>query len=127
MFTISLFESCKISFQSVGGSFDRRIRKVVKHVWQSSQQHAPCTFQITKNITMFWDNSNAKPITLFPSFKPIQEEISLGCRMNVRDFQEKLPKVLSIGAFRIAPTPPETLSLDMYKTALEDDTGPLIL
>jgi len=127
MFTVSLFESCKISFQSVGGSFDRRIRKVVKHVWKSCQQHAPCAFEITKDITMFWGDSNAKPIMLFPSFKLIQEEVSLGCRMNVCDFQEKLPKMLGIGAFRIASTPPEALSLDMYKTALQDDSGPLIL
>jgi hypothetical protein len=126
VFTVSLFESCKISFQGVGGSFDRRIRKIVKHVWQSSQQHAPCAFEITKDITMFWGKSNANPVTLLPSSKLIQEEVSLGCRMNVCDFQKKVPKVLSIGALRIASTPPEALSLDMYQTALKDDSGPLI-
>jgi hypothetical protein len=127
MLTISLLESCKISFQSVSGCFDRRIRKVVKHVWQSGQQHAPCAFEITKDITMFWGNSYARPIALFPSFKLIQEEVSLGCCMNICDFQEKVPKVLSVGALRIASTPPEALSLDMYKTALKEDSGPLIL
>jgi hypothetical protein len=76
---------------------------------------------------MFWGNGNAKPITLFPSLKLIQEEVSLGWRMNVCDFQEKLPKVFSIGTFRIASTPPEALSLDMYKTALKDNSGPLVL
>jgi hypothetical protein len=127
MFTIFLLEPCEISFKGIGGPFDRRIRKVVKHVWQSGQQHAPCAFEITKDITMFWGNSYARPITLFPSFNLIQEEVSLGCRMNVCDFQEKVPKVLSVGALRIASTPPEALSLDMYKTALKDDSGPLIL
>lgn len=44
--------------------------------------------------------------------------------MDGHDFKEKTSQVLGVGTFGVAPTPHESLPLDMYQTALDQDSWP---
>lgn len=53
MLSVALFQSREITFEGIGGFRNRRVVKIVKHVRQSTEEHAARSFEITKNPPSF--------------------------------------------------------------------------
>lgn len=52
------------------------------------------------------------------------EALSISSRTDGHDFEEKISEVFRICTFGVAPTPHETLSLDVHQAALNQDSRP---
>jgi len=50
--------------------------------------------------------------------------IPIRSRMDGHDLEKKSPKMFGVGAFRVASTPHQSLSLDVYQTALNQNSRP---
>ena len=51
---VMVFESCKISLETVCGSRDSGIVEVMKHMWQGFDQHTASTLEIADYPAAFW-------------------------------------------------------------------------
>jgi hypothetical protein len=61
---------------------------------------------------------------ILPIVQLQNEALSITSGTDGHDFKEKISEAFAVGTFRIAPTPHETLSLDVHQTALNQDSGP---
>jgi hypothetical protein len=60
----------------------------------------------------------------FPIAKLRDEMIPVRSRMDGHDLEKKSPEMFGVGAFRVASTPHQSLSLDVYQTALNQNSRP---
>src|SRR5918995_267199 len=96
----------------------------MEHVRQSTKQHAAGSFEVTKNPAFLRWTSNVSSMAAFPIAQLRGEMIPVRNCMNGHDLEKKSPKMFGVGAFRVASTPHQSLSLDVYQTALNQNSRP---
>ncbi len=96
----------------------------MKHIWYSLLKHTSGTFDIAKDFTMFCLRFNLKPKAFFPIDKHCYETLFFKMTVYVANMHKDFPEMFGIGSFREPTAPAQPLTLNMHKTALDDDVWP---
>ena len=98
--------------------------KIMKHVWNCVDEHASGSADIAKDFSFFGLSMNLKSKALLPIFKQFNELLFLFVVVNIANLFKDISLVFGIGSSRETTTPAHSLTLNVHKTALNDDVWP---
>jgi len=117
--TIMAFKPGKITFQSIGCSWDLRFIKVMEHIWQSSQKHASSAFDIAEDVTGLRPTANLGTILSFPLTEVLKKLVPIFLAIDSGDLKKDFSKLLGICGFGRGPAPTQPLPLDVDEASLD--------
>ena len=119
--SVEFLHSGEVSFHHVRAAGDRRVIEIVEEVRQRMEEHAPRTFQVTRNPAALGRLGERSTVACFPCQDVREEHVTFGVRLDPHDAQEECTEVLARGSLRIPPAPHEPLALHMDDAPLNRD------
>jgi hypothetical protein len=99
----------------------------VKHIWQSPKQHAPGSFNVAKDRTLFRSPTQNGAISILPGLKKEEKLIPVRSSMDMSHFKKYIPELSGVGGLGISAAPRKSLALDMNKTSLYQSLRPELI
>jgi hypothetical protein len=124
MLAVMVFESCEVSFEAVGGRRNSGIFEVMKHMRQSFEQHTSGAYEIADDPATSGNFRQLETIAVFPGLNGGEKSPFLDHVADRGHLEKNLPQMAGIWATWILTTPHQTLALNMYQAALDNDRRP---
>ena len=96
----------------------------MEHVRQSSEEHAPGSFDVAEDMTQFGLAADLTAVPVFPFVDVPEKLVSINCTMNAGDTEKGFSELSGVGGPRIAAAPRQPLPLNVYQASLDRYTGP---
>ncbi len=120
---IPMLEASKISFNGVCRSRDGTVVKVVEHVRQCAEQHAPSTFKVAEYPSGLAGRCDPLSKSILPLQDVGTELVTSRESGNRHDLKEYISQVLGVCPLRLPAAPHQALTLNVHQTALDDGSG----
>jgi len=122
--SIARFQSAEVSFQPVGIVWDMGIREVVEHVRQGIMQEASGPLDIGEDPASCGTAGDGGSKALLPFLPTGDKTVTLLNRGYMGNLLKKPTQVLDCCPVGIAPTPGQSLSLNMHEATLNGNPRP---
>jgi hypothetical protein len=96
----------------------------MKHIGQSSEEHASGTFNIAKDLTGLTPATYLGAIFVFPFPKGLQKSVSFSLAHDASHVEKDFSQLARIGSIGSGPAPGQPLTLNMDETSLYHDIRP---
>jgi len=96
----------------------------MEHIRQSSQKHAPGSFDVTEDMTKFRLATYLTSVLVFPFTDVPEKLVPIGCAMNAGDTEEDLSELSGVGGLRVTAAPCQPLPLNVHQASLDRHVRP---
>lgn len=96
----------------------------MEHIWQSSQEHTPGSFDVTENIPGLRPPTDLGGILTFPVNNSVEESVPVCRGLNLGNLEEDFPEPSGIGGFGRGTAPGQALPLYMDQASLHNGIWP---
>jgi hypothetical protein len=114
----------KVAFQAISRGRYTGINKVMKHIRQSPEEHAPGPLDITKDRARFGPYRYLGAVLIFPGIKKPEKLIPVMSSVDTGNFEKYIPELPGVGGLGIGAAPGQSLALDMDEAPLHQSVWP---